>query len=229
MFTNVWIRDKVAFIRDPGPGTFFCDCPGQSGTVGTYALYTTGPSLYCTLCYWSLSILYTILLLPLYTVHYTTAPSLNYFFTFCNFSLLYCVFCSDEVKPYSDTCLFVALSVYVTSSSELEHAPMSQLHIHLFVVLILCYWSGWISDEECERVSSLDDPEWRSQLWALQNEDINLVLRGRWMRQHWKVLIYVRPVNSLCHCYYTDGWCEVVLLHRWMVWDGVTTQVDGVR
>jgi hypothetical protein len=47
-------------------------------------------------------------------------------------------------------------------------------------VLILCYWSGLISDEECERVSSLDDPEWRSQLQALQNEDINLVLHGRW-------------------------------------------------
>ena len=38
MFTNVRIRDKVAFIRDPGHRTFFRNCPGQSGTVGTYAL-----------------------------------------------------------------------------------------------------------------------------------------------------------------------------------------------
>ena len=30
-------------------------------------------------------------------------------------------------------------------------------------------------------------------------------------------------------CYYTGGWCEVVLLHRWMVCGGVTTQVDVVR
>ena len=77
------------------------------------------------------------------------------------------------------------------------------------------------SDEECERVSSLDDPEWRSQLKALQNVDINDVLHGRWWeyyyRQENRVLIYVRPVNLSCHCYYTGGWCEVVLLHRWML------------
>ena len=104
--------------------------------------------------------------------------------------------------------LFVTLSVYVTSSSELEHAPMLRLHIHLFVALILCYWSGWISDEDCERVSSLDDPEWRSQLWALQNEDINHVLHGRWReyyhRQKSRVLIYVRPVNWSCHYNWTQ-------------------------
>ena len=90
-----------------------------------------------------------------------------------------------------------------------------------FVVLILCYWSGLISDEEFDRVSSLSDPEWRSQLRALQNEDINDVLHGRWReyyyRQERKVLIYVRAVYLFCHCNYTGGWCEVVLLHRWMV------------
>ena len=99
-----------------------------------------------------------------------------------------------------------------------------------FVVLILCYWSGLISDEECERVFSLDDLEWRTQLEALQNEDINCVLYGRWRKyceeQKYKVLIYVRPiylvsvttqVDGVRWCYYTGGWCEVVLLHRWMV------------
>ena len=76
-----------------------------------------------------------------------------------------------------------------------------------FVVIILCYWDGWISDEECERVSLLDDPEWRSQLQALQNEDINLVLHGRWEeyvdRQADKVPIFVRPVSLFCLCNYT--------------------------
>ena len=78
-----------------------------------------------------------------------------------------------------------------------------------------------ISDEERERVSSLGDPEWRSQLEALRNEDVNDVLHGRWReycdKQICKVLIYVRPVNWSCHCNYTGGCCEVVLLHRWML------------
>ena len=50
-----------------------------------------------------------------------------------------------------------------------------------------------MSAEECEIVSSLDDPEWWIQLDALQNEDINLVLHGGWReywgRQEYKVLI----------------------------------------
>ena len=68
-----------------------------------------------------------------------------------------------------------------------------------FAVLIFCYWNGLISDKECERVYSLADPEWRTQLEALQNKDINLVLHGRWeeyySRQYGKVPIYVRPDN----------------------------------
>jgi hypothetical protein len=42
-----------------------------------------------------------------------------------------------------------------------------------------------ISDEECERVYSLDDSEWRPRLGALQSKDINDVLRGGW-EEYWK-------------------------------------------
>ena len=41
MVRNVRIRDRIAFIWDPGHRTFIRDCPGQSGTVDTYAYSTT--------------------------------------------------------------------------------------------------------------------------------------------------------------------------------------------
>ena len=89
--------------------------------------YTTAPSLYCTLYYCSLSILYTMLLVPLYTVHCTTAPSLYCTLCYWSLSILYTILLLPVYTVHYTT----APSLYCT----LYYCSLSILHTILLLPL----------------------------------------------------------------------------------------------
>ena len=73
-------------------------------------------------------------------------------------------------------------------------------HLCLHVVLILCYWEDWISEDECKRVYLLG--QWRGEMLELKKppdvkRDIGYILNRKW--DHYLRRLYDKVILLLTH------------------------------